>query len=142
MGVKENIKISELIDKAVEKRDWNAFSKYHTDSVVSYSPFTAQPAKGIEAHRKSVESFMNAFPDFRMEGGLTFGDGDWLCMTFTFTGTHTGPMTAPDGKTIPPTNKPVRMEIATVGRFEDGKLAEEHTYFDRLSMLAQLGIKP
>ncbi len=141
MGVKENIKTTEELDKAVEKRDWKAFENLHTKSVVSYSPLSPEPVRGNKAHRESIEEFMSAFPDFRMESGLTFGDGDWLCQTFTFTGTHTKPMSGPDGKTIPPTNKRVKMELISTIRFEDGKLAEEHTYFDRMTMMAQLGVK-
>jgi predicted ester cyclase len=142
MGLKENLKTMEELDKVVEKRDWDGFSRLHTESVVSYSPINPAPVKGIEAHRKSIEAFMSAFPDFQMKRGLVFGDGDWVFAEYVFTGTHKGPMNTPDGKTIPPTNKSVRFELATTGRFENGKLAEEHTYFDRLSMLTQLGIKP
>jgi len=142
MGVKENLKAMDDLDEVVKKRDWNGFESLHTESVVSYSPINPKPVKGIESHRKSVQGFMSAFPDFQMKRGLVLSDGDWIFAAYTFTGTHKGPMTSPNGKTIPPTNKPVRLEIATTGRFENGKLAEEHTYFDRLSMMAQLGLTP
>jgi carboxymethylenebutenolidase len=40
---------------------------------------------------------------------------------------------------VPPTNKPV--EIATtVVRFQDGKVASEHIYWDQASLLVQLGL--
>jgi ketosteroid isomerase-like protein len=58
------------------------------------------------------------------------------------TGTHKGPLKSTSGKTIPPTNKQFRIDLAITLRFEGGKIAEEHIYYDRLGMLTQLGVSP
>jgi predicted ester cyclase len=142
MSVEENLKIIESADEAFNNKDWDAFNDRHTESVISYSPMTPEPTTGIDSHRKSVKTLLSAFPDFHMNRELSFGQGDWVCSTYTLTGTHKGPLQGPSGKTVPPTNKPVRIPFVAAVRFEGGKIAEEHIYFDRLTMLAQLGVAP
>jgi steroid delta-isomerase-like uncharacterized protein len=140
MKVEENLKVIESVDEAFNNRDWAAFSERHTENVVSHSPTHAEPTKGIKAHRESLQGLLDAFPDFQMKRVRSFGQGDWVCATYMFTGTHKGPLKGPGGKTIPPTNKSIRIEFASALKFENGKIAEEHIYYDRLEMLAQLGI--
>lgn len=142
MSVEENLKIIKTVDEAFNNKDWTAFEARHNDDVISYSPMTPEPAKGIKAHKEAVQGMYEAFPDLEMKNDNKFGQGEWVFASYTFTGTHKGPLQGPGGKTIPPTNKPVKIPLGTALRFENGKIAEEHIYFDRLSMLAQLGINP
>jgi steroid delta-isomerase-like uncharacterized protein len=142
MSVEENIKVFEYIDEAVTKRDWKAFGAHHTEDVITYSPMRSKPTKGVAAHTEAIQGMFEAFPDLEMKTDKIFGQGEWIFASFTLTGTHKGPLPGPDGETIPPTNKTVNLTIANAIRFENGKIAEEHTYFDRLTMLAQLGINP
>jgi carboxymethylenebutenolidase len=41
---------------------------------------------------------------------------------------------------IPPTGKPVELAVVVVMKFEDGKIAHEHIYWDQASLLAQVGL--
>jgi len=41
---------------------------------------------------------------------------------------------------VPPTNKPVEVATVTVVQFQDGKMASERIYWDRASVLVQLGL--
>ena len=41
---------------------------------------------------------------------------------------------------IPPTGKKVEMAVAVFAKFEGGKIAHEHIYWDQASVLAQLGL--
>ena len=142
MSVEENLKVINEVDEAFNKRDWNAFDARHNDDVISYSPMTPEPAKGIAAHKEAVQGILEAFPDFEMKREKSFGQDDWIFASYTLTGTHKGPLPGPGGKTIPPTNKPIRVPFGSAVRFENGKIAEEHIYYDRLAMLSQLGINP
>lgn len=107
-----------------------------------YSPQTPEPTKGIAPHRESMQGLLTAFPDMQMTEEQSFGQGDWMCVTWTATGTHTGPLAGPGGQTIPPTGKPVRLDLCGVAKVEGGKITEEHNYFDLLGMMAQLGLAP
>ena len=142
MNVEENIKVFEVLDSVMKKRDWEAFGEHHTDDVISYSPMRSEPTRGIEAHKKAVQGLFEAFPDIELKRERTFGEGDWVFVSFNITGTHKGNLQGPDGKEISPTNKRIEFTMGTATRFENGKIAEEHNYFDRLTMLAQLGINP
>jgi carboxymethylenebutenolidase len=41
---------------------------------------------------------------------------------------------------VPPTGKRVEVGVVAVVRFEDGKIASEHLYWDHASVLAQVGV--
>ncbi len=78
----------------------------------------------------------------RGEVKQAFGQGDWVFVEFTMTGTHKAPLKGPGGQTFPATNKPVRMNVGGAIKFEGGKITEEHNYFDLLGMMIQLGLAP
>jgi ketosteroid isomerase-like protein len=50
-------------------------------------------------------------------------------------------MPAPDGRTIAPTGKAFTLPMCTVGRWRDGKMAEEWLYWDNQAFLKQLGLE-
>ncbi len=81
-------------------------------------------------------------PDTRLDVVRTFGQGDWVCLEVTSTGTHTGPLKGPGGETIPATNKPVRFQGCALYKVEGGEITELRDYFDLLGMMAQLGLAP
>jgi carboxymethylenebutenolidase len=41
---------------------------------------------------------------------------------------------------IPPTGKPVELAVVVVMKFENGKIAHEHIYWDQASLLVQVGL--
>ena len=41
---------------------------------------------------------------------------------------------------IPPTGRRVEVPLVVIVRFQDGKLAHEHIYWDQASVLVQLGL--
>ena len=141
MDLKEDLRVIERVDKALNEQDWKTFDECHAPSVISYSPMTEEPTRDIEAHREAVKEIFTPFPDFRMTKIRSFGQGDWLCFEYTMTGTHTGPFKTGDGQVIPPTNKRISVPISLVAKIKDGKIAEEHIYYDRLAMLSQIGVR-
>ena len=69
-----------------------------------------------------------------------FGQGDWTCTIAKWKGTMKGPMTGPDGKTIPPTNKSFELEFCTVARWQNGEIVEEKLFYDQVGLLKQIGL--
>ncbi len=51
-------------------------------------------------------------------------------------------MQGPKGETIPATDKSVQTPITMVFKIEEGKVTEDHGYWDQLAMLSQLGLAP
>lgn len=41
---------------------------------------------------------------------------------------------------VPPTGKPVELPVVVVMKFENGKIAHEHIYWDQASLLVQVGL--
>jgi carboxymethylenebutenolidase len=58
-------------------------------------------------------------------------------VVLTFTHDCEIPFMLPD---VPPTGRHVRLPHAVVMRFENGKIAHEHIYWDQASLLAQVGL--
>jgi steroid delta-isomerase-like uncharacterized protein len=140
MSVEKNLKVLETHDKAFNERDWELSSKIYTEDVVSYNPESQEPDKGIDALRETGEEFVKSFPDIQMKGDLSFGQEDWIFRSYTITGTHTGYLLGPGDTKIPPTNRPLEMSAGVAYRFKDGKISEEHVYYDRLVFMEQLGL--
>lgn len=96
--------------------------------------------KGREEIRRFVEGFHQAFPDVAHRIDRLLVAGDTLIMEGVFTGTHEGVLRTPAGD-VPPTGRRVEVrEVQLVTIDRDGLAARFDTYFDRLEMLAQLGL--
>ena len=142
MTLEESLKAIDAAESALEARDWNNFDAAHAESVVVHSPFTPEPTKGRQAHREQLLGLATAFPDMKTERLSVFGSGDWIAAELLITGTNTGPLKGPSGEDTPPTNKPVRLHVLNIAQVVNGEIAEEHTYFDQLGFMAQLGLVP
>ena len=142
MSVEENLQKLDAAHEAFNAQDWDGFFELYAESAVYSGPGIPEPLKGRAALREAFEVFHTAFPDIRSKPERSFGQGDWVCMEYTITGTHTGPLKLPGGETIPATNKPVRLQGCGVYKFEGGEITEEHDYSDQLGMMAQLGLAP
>ncbi len=93
---------------------------------------------GLEPFREYLETLKRAVPDARAVVERRCSDGDTVIVEGRFVGTHTGPLATPDGD-IAPTGAAVDLRFADVSRVRDGKIVSYHTYYDQLSLLAQLG---
>ena len=95
--------------------------------------------QGRERVREFVEGFRTAFPDVRHTLESVYEDGDTIIIELTFAGTHAGPLRTPDGE-IAPTGKRIQMRQAQLVQLRDGKAISFRSYFDRMEMMAQLGL--
>lgn len=92
---------------------------------------------GREAYKRRQAQFLKAFTEMEWTANEAFADGDMGCVSYTFAGTHTGPMGS-----IAPTLKRVTMNGVTIARISDGKVVELWAHPDRLGLLEQLGVIP
>lgn len=141
MTVEENLRVSAEAVEALNSRNWKRFEELHGADVVAFSN-ESQPTKGVAEHRTYVEGFVTAFPDLKMRRIRAFGQGDWITEEWEATGTHTGPLTGPGDRTVPPRGKKVKLGMCSKARLHNGKLIEEHTYMDLLSLMSQVGAFP
>jgi steroid delta-isomerase-like uncharacterized protein len=141
MGLKENIELVKARFNAVNAHDWKRFQGLYADSTVWQDAGLDKTIKGSAAVRRRLEAFALGFPDLRWELTRVFGQGEWICAEFTFTGNHRGPLPFPHSESIAATKKSVRIGACGVYRIDGDRIAESHVYFDRSRILAQLGIE-
>ena len=105
-----------------------------------YSPeYIAHWASGEDTDREGIRAMIaearSAFPDMTEEVIHIVAEGDLVVTHFISSGTFTGEMRGlqPSGKKIS------RPEIA-VHRIVDGKIVEQWTVSDQLSLMKQLGL--
>jgi uncharacterized protein len=95
-----------------------------------------------EQNRAYLQAYMTAFPDLHFETESVIGSGEQVVVYWVGLGKHTGPMAAPNGMTIPPTGKPVRVKGSTFFEFKGGQISRGRALFDSSDLMRQLGLLP
>jgi predicted ester cyclase len=122
------------------KKDWELFKQLHSSDVLVVFP-DGRETIGIEQHDKDISAMFVYAPDFRVTSHpIKFGSGEWTVSTGVAEGTFSKPMPLPDGSSIPPTGKPFKISMATIARWDDGKIVEEHLFWDNVEIMKQMGL--
>ena len=100
---------------------------------------TGETFQGPDGARKYNTNWANGFPDGMVTVDRILSSGEYVVVEFTGRGTHTGTLVTSMGD-IPATGRSLTLHMCDVMRFKDGKVQEQHSYFDTGSMMAQLGI--
>ncbi|HET7715350.1 MAG TPA: ester cyclase [Bauldia sp.] len=125
---------------AFNRHDAVAFAACYAANAVVADPQSPDPLKGTEAITKDIDDWFGAFPDIETRMTRTVLNGAAYAVEWSMTGTHEGPLVTPDGH-IPATGKPVRINVATIGRTDAaGRIVEERRYYDLSSVMSQLGL--
>jgi hypothetical protein len=122
-------------------QDWKNFNISHADNIkVIYPDGTV--TTGLDPQHIDMLTPIFAFaPDTKIKNHpVSFGSGDWTCVIGEMEGTFSKPMSIGNGKSIPPTNKKFKLSMATIGHWKDGKMIEEHLFWDNLSLMKQIGL--
>jgi len=138
LSMKENLQLVDRMWASYNARNWDELGEMHAESALMNEP-GMKPYRGRDAILRSYQGMLSVFPDTQMKVIRAFGQGDMVCFELLASATHRGPLVAPDGKTISPTNKRVQVEIIATAKIRDGKIIEFHESYDRLGLLAQLG---
>jgi hypothetical protein len=121
---------------------WDELSRSHAKDILVHWP-DGHTTKGIEQHIKDLGAMFVYAPDNRIRvHPVKFGSGDWTCVIGVMEGTFTKPMPIGDGKTIPPTGKPYKLPMCTVGHWKDGVMDEEYLFWDNQTFMKQIGLAP
>jgi steroid delta-isomerase-like uncharacterized protein len=132
--------VQQIIDSVVEL--WNtghadaALRAYNEDAERN-DPNLPGPIQGANEIAEYVTQIRTGFPDFRLEVTDQVAEGDRLVVHWTGSGTNRGEFLG-----IPATGHRMTLSGTAWSRIVNGKIAEERVYFDRLSMLEQLGVSP
>ena len=83
----------------------------------------------------ALKGWHQAFPDVAIVPKKLIAEGDLVVVYWIARGTNTGA-----GNGLPATGKKVEQSGITIWRIVDGKIKEEWSAFDQLSMMKQLGL--
>jgi steroid delta-isomerase-like uncharacterized protein len=90
---------------------------------------------GEDAVRAYFAETRTAFPDQRNELVALHHADDTVIVEFDLVGTHLGPLRA-----LPPTGRAFRCRMSSHFVFDGDRLVCERVYFDRLTIMEQLGL--
>ena len=141
--VKRNIALMTKADVSMNARDWDGFNSVHTHDVVVTSPDHDGPVTNKADHLAVVQSFVNAFPDHKIEQPYVyiFGSGDYVCAVHNNGGTFTEPwILEGSGATAQPNGKYYSLQMATIATVRDDTLSSEMIIYDMTQMMRQLEI--
>lgn len=96
---------------------------------------------GTDAVRTMVADMAEKFSsDYRFDlGELIFATDEMFAAEWAMTGTNDREDTA---RGLPNTGRPYRIQGLSIGRLRDGKVAEEHLYWNMADYLTQVGLMP
>jgi steroid delta-isomerase-like uncharacterized protein len=91
----------------------------------------------LEEDQTALKGWHAAFPDIVVVPQKLIAEDDLVTIYWIARGTNTG-----TGNGLPATGKKAELAGITIWRIVDGKIKEEWSAFDQLSMMRQLGLLP
>lgn len=136
-----HLKIFDELDLvAFNNRDLKRIGEIHADDVVVHNPDGTKTAP-FKPHGEELQFLFDTF-DFKVADHLVgFGFGEWTAGISVSKGKWVKPITTPDGKVLQPTGKSVSLKIATIARWENGRIAEEYLFWDNADWNRQIGME-
>jgi steroid delta-isomerase-like uncharacterized protein len=127
------------VTDAVFKGDLEALKALYAPDAVLETPDQGT-ISGRDHIAAYLAEFATAFPDAQWEPLHKHEVGATAIDEGYFVGTNTGPLTGPNGETIPATGKRVRARECDVATVENGLMTSHRFYFDMMDWLQQLGL--
>jgi steroid delta-isomerase-like uncharacterized protein len=131
--------VMDSVTDAVFKGDLEALKALYAPDAVADTPDEGT-IRGRDEIAAYLAEFAAAFPDAQWEPLHKHEVGATAVDEGYFVGTNTGPMTGPNGETIPATGKRVRARECDIATVENGAITSHRFYFDMMDWLEQLGL--
>lgn len=120
--------------------EWDDLNLSHAENVIVHWP-DGRTTEGIDVHIDDLAALFVWAPDTRiLEHPIRIAMDSYTSVVGVFEGTFTEPMPLPDGSFIEPTGQPFKLLMSTVGRWEDGVMAEEWLFWDNGLFMKQIGL--
>jgi len=122
-------------------QNWDELDRSHSNEIVVHWP-DGRTTEGIDPHIDDLAAMFVYAPDTRIEvHPIRIGSGEWTAVMGVLEGTFTEPMPIGDGESIPPTGNAFRIDMITIGHWnEDGVMDEEWLMWDNLTFMRQIGL--
>ena len=124
---------------AFNDRDMERIAEIHAEDVAVYNPDGVLSTPYAPKHEEELEYLFDVF-DFQIPKHIIgFGHGEWTAGVSVSTGKWVKSITLPNGKTLAPTGKAFEIRIATLAKWKDGRIVEEHLFWDNAHINNQIG---
>jgi len=140
--IAQNLKTFDELDFVVfTNEEWTRLHESHSDDILVHWP-DGSTTKGIERHIEDLKKLFVYAPDTRIEEHpIKIGSGNITAVMGVMEGTFTKPMPIGEGKFIEPTGKAFKINMVTIGLWNDkGVMYEEYLFWDNLTYMKQLGL--
>ncbi|MGH2534523.1 MAG: ester cyclase [Thermomicrobiales bacterium] len=115
--------------EAMNRHDAEAAVEAFAAEVVFWEPSYDEPRRGRDAVRRDLVGFFAMLPDIQFTSESILADGNRICHEWIYRATYGG--------------RPIELRECSIGRLDgEGRLTEVRVYFDRLTLLRQLGLAP
>jgi uncharacterized protein (TIGR02246 family) len=139
MGMGEARDVLNRMTDAVFKGDAATLADCYAEDAVLVTPDYGE-VRGRTAIVDYFRPYFEAFSDIAWEEIRRHEAGNVAIDEGYFTGTHTGPLSNPDGEPIDATGKTVRLRECDVATLAGGRITSHRMYFDQMEFLSQLGL--
>ncbi len=126
-----------VVEDGFNKRDLKVLDEIYTKDAITHDPQQPNAGTGPESVRKSMSTWLVAFPDVKLTIEHEIAEGDFVVQRLRANGTNTGSLTG-----MPSTGKKTSVTGVMTSKFKDGKIVESWALFDQLGLLQQLGAIP
>jgi len=128
--LEENKALVRRCTELMEKRDWENYAKLYTPDYISHSTLSPNP--------QTLEETIQTFPDCSATIEDIIAEGDKVVIRELWRGTNKGDI---EELGVTATGKEVTLQIISIFRIMDGKIAETWEIFDMMSFINQVGAK-
>ena len=131
--------------KAIARREVEMFSsgdlsiadEIYSEDYVGHDPTKPEPIRGVEGAKEEAAGYRAAFPDLQITIEHQVAEGEYVVTRWSARGTHEG-----DLEGLAPTGRSATTSGISITRIVDGKIAEDHTEWNALGLMTQLGAVP
>lgn len=126
--------------RAFNDGDWDAFRRTISDDFRYREHGTSREAAGAEPAMEIITPWKQSLGSGH-HGELVgvIAGGDRVALQVVWRGRHVGPMPAPDGSMIEPTQQDVATPACMAMTIRDGRITEMDHYFDSLVLMLSIG---
>jgi hypothetical protein len=138
-----NLALFDKLDlEAFNNRDMNLIRQIHADNVIVFNGDGTVTEGMVPKHEEELQFLFDTF-DFKVTSHpVQFGDGPWTAGYSICEGTWKKPLKMPDGTVRQPNGKKFKVRIATLAKWKDGRIEEEHLFWDNMTWLQQIEAIP
>ncbi|MDE2355437.1 MAG: ester cyclase [Alphaproteobacteria bacterium] len=118
---------------------WDRLKESHAPDIVVHYP-DGSMTRGLDAHIAALKPMFVFAPDTHIQvHPVKFGSGPWTAVIGVIEGDFTQPMALGQGKTLAPTGRHFKLQMATIGHWTSaGVMDEEFLFWDNAALMAQI----